>query len=184
MNNTSSNQFKMNPNESNDFGTILDPQTFNLLTIVGGQVVDTQPLFDKEDGEIVDNQPLDNRGPTSKSSLNVNNNPFFEPKPFLCTLEDIKQLVHMNIPGYLYKVAILKEKQLEIAKEEKESLIPLVLHLAHKKFKKPSNHADRQQYVKDQNRYIQHLLGDVMPAGVIRNFLAKIKRNDEWLVNE
>ncbi|KAI8099130.1 uncharacterized protein BX664DRAFT_320472, partial [Halteromyces radiatus] len=162
MNNTSFlplDKFNLNPNGHNEVDTILDPQTFNLHTIVGDQVIDTQPLFNKEDdGTIVDIsiRSLDNSipEPTSNNSLNINNQPFFRPsKPFVCTLGDLEQFLHMNIPGYLYKVAIIKEKQQEIVKEEKESLIPLVLHLLHEQFDKPGDQVARQHYISVVSAY-------------------------------
>ncbi|KAI8080036.1 uncharacterized protein BX664DRAFT_342143 [Halteromyces radiatus] len=169
--------------------TFLDPENFNFCTSVGNEVTDERPLFGEENSCPNTNNDDTSSGSTlnemqETNDLNVDKHPFFIPtSPFVCTTEDMIQLLQLIMPSYLYKLSIIKDKQQSLLKEEQENLVPLVIHLLHDHSEKPTDQHTLQQYLKERSRYLHQLLGDLMPATTKHAFIKKIKRKDTWVKN-
>ncbi|KAI8092630.1 uncharacterized protein BX664DRAFT_327757 [Halteromyces radiatus] len=179
--------FASNPSWNNDsgisqdivpqeFSTMLDPFDFTLHSTINNEVIDSQQLFNPK-------QETDETKEESEwtKDMNINNQPFFNPTtPFITTPQDSEQLLLLEMPSYLYKLGILKKKQQELVREEDENLFPRVINLIHDHLEPPTDNISRQKYVKERNRFLHRLLGDVMPSAMEHSFVKKVKRRDTW----
>ncbi|KAI8096541.1 uncharacterized protein BX664DRAFT_324222, partial [Halteromyces radiatus] len=126
-----------------EFRTVLDPETFQVHTLLGTESVEVHPLFEEVEQTATFKGPEEKtedseiNGCATVSNKNVYDNPFYQPKPFKCNPEDRKELLSIMIPSYLYQLSLLKEQQQKLAKEEKEHLFPLVTNLLHDNLDEP-----------------------------------------------
>ncbi|KAI8096540.1 uncharacterized protein BX664DRAFT_324220 [Halteromyces radiatus] len=162
----------------------------SLCTRVGNEVTDERPLF--SDGISYPSTNDDNTSAKSSVSpldgmqesnvLNINKHPFFTPmKPFVCSTEDMIQLLQLTTPSYLYQLSIIKDKQQALVKEEKENMLPLVINILRNHSEQPMDQYTLQQYLKERSCFLHHLLGELMPAATKQSFIKKVKRNDTWI---
>ncbi|KAI8082866.1 uncharacterized protein BX664DRAFT_352134 [Halteromyces radiatus] len=113
-------------------------ETLTLSTVVDNKTVEKQPLFEDEGEETIKDTETEEWVIKQDSRTD----PFLSPDlPFNPIPEDAKLLLQMSIPGYLYNLQDIRERQADLHKKEASFFIPLAIQVLHATFTEPTDNA-------------------------------------------